>query len=161
MKALVFTGKEKLSYKSTPSPSPNTGEELIKVNAAGICGSDMHAYHGLDKRRTPPLILGHEISGIIERSKKNVVVNPLVTCGKCYECQNEIEHLCQTRGLIGMSEPKKRNGGFAEYVNIPKKNLHYISDINLITKLALTEPTAVSYHAIQLAIKQRILLTIL
>ena len=156
MKALVFTDKEKLSYQSIPSPIPKEDEELIKVNATGICGSDMHAYHGHDDRRLPPLILGHEISGVIENSKKNVVINPLVTCGKCYECQNEIEHLCQSRGLIGMSKPTERQGGFAEYVSVPKKNLHYTNNTDLIAKLALTEPTAVSYHAIQLAIQHSI-----
>ena len=51
-------------------------EELVKVNATGICGSDMHAYHGHDERRLPPLILGHEISGVIENSKKNVIFDP-------------------------------------------------------------------------------------
>ena len=156
MKALVFTNKEKLNYQTMPSPIPKEEEELIKVNAAGICGSDMHAYHGHDERRLPPLILGHEISGVIENSKENVVINPLVTCGKCYECQNGIEHLCQTRGLIGMSKPTERHGGFAEYVSVPKKNLHYTNNADLISKLALTEPTAVSYHAIQLAIQHSI-----
>jgi len=156
MKALVFTKKEKLSYQSMPSPIPKEGEELIKVNAVGICGSDMHAYHGHDDRRLPPLILGHEISGVIENSNETVVVNPLVTCGNCYECKNEIEHLCQTRSLIGMSKPVERHGGFAEYISVPKKNLHNINNSDLVSKLALTEPTAVSYHAIQLAIKHSI-----
>ena len=65
MKALVFTDKEQLEYQSVPSPTPKGEELLVKVSAAGICGSDMHAYHGFDDRRIPPLILGHEISGTI------------------------------------------------------------------------------------------------
>ena len=68
MKALVFTDKEQLQYQSVPSPTPKGEELLVKVSAAGICGSDMHAYHGFDDRRIPPLILGHEISGTIENS---------------------------------------------------------------------------------------------
>jgi len=127
-----------------------------KVSAAGICGSDMHAYHGFDDRRIPPLILGHEISGTIENSKENVIINPLITCGNCYECKNGIEHLCQTRSLIGMSKPAERHGGFAEFVSVPKKNLHYTNKKNILLQLALTEPTAVSFHAIELAKKHSI-----
>ncbi len=79
MKALVFTDKEQLEYQSMPSPTPKEEELLVKVSAAGICGSDMHAYHGFDDRRIPPLILGHEISGTIENSNENVIINPLIT----------------------------------------------------------------------------------
>ena len=134
MKALVFTDKEQLEYQSEPSPTPKGEELLVKVSAAGICGSDMHAYHGFDDRRIPPLILGHEISGTIENSKENVIINPLITCGNCYECKNGIEHLCQTRSLIGMSKPAERHGGFAEFVSVPKKNLHYTNKKNILLR---------------------------
>ena len=70
MKALVYTGTEKLEYKDFNDPSIINGESIIKVSASGICGSDMHAYHGKDERRIPPLILGHEVSGIIEQGSK-------------------------------------------------------------------------------------------
>ena len=58
MKALVYTDIEKVVYKDYEDPIIKSGESLIKVNASGICGSDMHAYHGKDERRVPPLILG-------------------------------------------------------------------------------------------------------
>ena len=67
MKALVYTGTEKLEYKNFDDPNIVNDESIIKVSASGICGSDMHAYHGKDERRIPPLILGHEVSGIIEK----------------------------------------------------------------------------------------------
>ena len=156
MKALVFTDKEKLEYQSMPMPVIKEQELLVKVSGAGICGSDMHAYHGFDSRRIPPLILGHEISGTIENSDQSVIVNPLVTCGSCYECKNEIDHLCQSSSFIGMSKPIERHGGFAEYVSVPKKNLHYINKTNILSTLSLTEPTAVSLHAIELAKKHSI-----
>ena len=70
MKALVYTGTEKLEYKDFNDPSLINGESIIKVSASGICGSDMHAYRGKDERRIPPLILGHEVSGIIEQGSK-------------------------------------------------------------------------------------------
>ena len=108
------------------------GEELIKVSAAGICGSDMHAYHGLDERRIPPLILGHEISGINQTDNNPVVINPLITCGKCQECLDGREHLCLNRELLGMTKPVARAGGFAEFVAAPSQNIFSVlSSANL------------------------------
>ena len=81
MQALVYTGTEKLEYKEFKDPNLVDGESIIKVSASGICGSDMHAYHGKDERRIPPLILGHEVSGVIEKGSqkgKKVVLNPLI-----------------------------------------------------------------------------------
>ena len=86
MKALVYTGVEKLIYQEEKNPVEINGESILKVHASGICGSDMHAYHGKDERRIPPLILGHEVSGTILNGKlknKTAVLNPLITCRKC------------------------------------------------------------------------------
>ena len=69
MHALVYTDTKKLVYREEKNPKFVNGESIIKVSASGICGSDMHAYHGKDNRRIPPLILGHEISGIIDKGK--------------------------------------------------------------------------------------------
>ena len=86
MKALVYTGVEELSYREEKNPVEKPDESILEVQASGICGSDMHAYHGKDERRIPPLILGHEVSGTIEKGSqkgKKVVLNPLITCGGC------------------------------------------------------------------------------
>ena len=101
MHALVYTGTEQLEYMQFKDPDLIDGESIIKVSASGICGSDMHAYHGKDERRIPPLILGHEVSGIIEKGTnrgKKVVLNPLITCGECSYCKNECcnEDGCKT-----------------------------------------------------------------
>ena len=69
MKALVYTGVQELVYREEKNPKETEGESIIKVQASGICGSDMHAYHGQDERRNPPLILGHEVSGQIQKGK--------------------------------------------------------------------------------------------
>ena len=69
MRALVYTDTQKLIYKEENEPKLIKGESIIKVSASGICGSDMHAYHGKDNRRIPPLILGHEISGTVKQGK--------------------------------------------------------------------------------------------
>ena len=103
MQALVYTDTQKLIYREEKNPKLVKGESIIKVSASGICGSDMHAYHGKDERRVPPLILGHEISGIIEKGNetgKKVVLNPLITCGLCSYCKNGREHLCSKRIIL-------------------------------------------------------------
>ena len=127
MQALVYTDTETLIYREEKNPKLINGESIIKVTASGICGSDMHAYHGRDERRIPPLILGHEISGIIHKGKdigKKVILNPLITCGVCDYCKDEREHLCSKRIILGMNKPIERQGGFAEYVSC----LLYTSD---------------------------------
>jgi len=156
MKALVYTNKEELTYKDFNNPVLVNGESIIKVSASGICGSDMHAYHGKDERRIPPLILGHEISGIIEEGShkgKKVVLNPLITCGECRYCKSEREHLCPKRVLLGMNRPIERQGGFAELVLVPDKNIYELPKDLEMKKAPIAEPTAVSLHAVELSEK--------
>ena len=154
MHALVYTGTQKIDYREEKDPIIKPGESLIKVQASGICGSDMHAYHGNDERRVPPLILGHEISGVSLGGKlknKNVVINPLISCENCEYCKNSREHLCPNRTMIGMSTPIKREGGLAELVSVPEKNIYEIPKSLSIKEAALSEPAAVALHAVLLA----------
>ena len=154
MKALVYTGLKNISYREEKNPQKKAGESIIKVAASGICGSDMHAYHGNDERRIPPLILGHEVSGTSLDGKyknKNVVINPLISCERCDYCKNEREHLCPERSMIGMSTPIKREGGLAELVSVPEKNIFEAPKNLSIKEAALAEPTAVALHAVLLA----------
>jgi threonine dehydrogenase-like Zn-dependent dehydrogenase len=114
----------------------------------------MHAFHGNDERRIPPLILGHEVSGTSLDGKfknKDVVINPLISCEKCDYCKNEREHLCPKRTMIGMSTPIKREGGLAELVSVPEKNIFEVPKKLSIKEAALAEPAAVALHAVLLA----------
>ena len=113
----------------------------------------MHAYHGNDNRRIPPLILGHEVSGVINKGKdigKKVVLNPLITCGKCNYCTNKREHLCPKRIILGMNRPIERQGGFAEYVSIPDKNIYELPKNLNMKEAPIAEPCAVALHAVEL-----------
>tara|TARA_Y100000590_G_scaffold71167_1_gene78091 strand:- start:1832 stop:2836 length:1005 start_codon:yes stop_codon:yes gene_type:complete len=151
MKALVYTNVEELIYREEKNPIEKSGESILKVQASGICGSDMHAYHGKDERRIPPLILGHEVSGKILNGKyknKTVVLNPLITCGKCEFCANEREHLCPERVLLGMNRPYERQGAFAEFITAPEQNVYEIPERLDAKEAAVAEPTAVSLHAV-------------
>ena len=156
MQALVYTGTQTLVYREEKNPKVVNGESIVKVSASGICGSDMHAYHGNDNRRIPPLILGHEISGTIDKGNfagKKVILNPLITCGKCEFCINRREHLCNKRIILGMNKPIVRQGGFAEYVSIPDKNIYELPKTLDIKEAPIAEPTAVALHAVELGEK--------
>ena len=153
MQALVYTDTQTLIYREEKNPKLLNGESIIKVSASGICGSDMHAYHGHDNRRIPPLILGHEVSGVVNKGKeigKKVVLNPLITCGKCNYCTNKREHLCPKRIILGMNRPIERRGGFAEYVSIPDKNIYELPKNLNMKEAPIAEPCAVALHAVEL-----------
>ena len=153
MKALVYTGPNELVFRDEPDAVPRNDEVLVKVDAVGICGSDMHAYHGYDSRRPAPLILGHEAAGIAMSGRlegRRVTINPLVTCGVCAFCLDGRSHLCRERQILSMMP---RPGAFAELVCVPEQNLVEVPDSLDIVKAALAEPVAVSYHAVQLGLK--------
>ncbi|MCP5408457.1 MAG: alcohol dehydrogenase catalytic domain-containing protein [Chromatiaceae bacterium] len=152
MKALVYTDTLEVQYRDEPDPVPAPGEALIKLEAVGICGSDMHAYHGHDARRVPPLILGHEAVGVVQngaRQGRRVVLNPLMTCGNCDHCQGGRSNLCAARELIGM----RVAGAFAQYVTIPERNLLDMPQEMNPVIASLAEPAATSLHAIYLVEK--------
>ena len=141
MKALVYTRPHEVTYRDEPDPAPAADEVLLGIDAAGICGSDMHAYHGRDPRRNPPLILGHELCATIlagARKGARVTVNPLITCGRCDYCLTGRNNLCSDRTMIGMTRP----GGFAERMTIPESSLIAIPQGMSARQAALTEPAA-------------------
>ena len=148
MKALVYTGPNTLVLREERDPVPRAGEVLVRVTACGICGSDMHGYHGHDDRRPAPLILGHEASGHVvdsPRAGERVTINPLVTCGHCDACLDGRMHLCAERVIISLPA---RPGAFAEYVSVPEANLVSVPDRLDHVQSALAEPIAVAYHAV-------------
>ncbi len=150
MKALVYTANKEMTYRDEPEPDRADGDALIAIESVGICGSDMHAYLGHDERRVPPLILGHEAVGRViegDRPGQKVVLNPLITCGKCQHCLGGRQNLCAERDLIGMY----RAGAFAEQITIPQRNLIEVPDDMSSAHAALTEPGATALHAILLA----------
>lgn len=124
MKALVWTNPNEMIVKEIDKPIPHKGEVLIHVFAAGICGSELSGYKGENSLRKPPLVMGHEFSGMVEDigadvdsslNGRNVVINPLISCKKCHFCRNGFENLCLNFSLVGAH----RQGAFAEWVVVP------------------------------------------
>ena len=148
MKALVYTAPEQIELRDEPDPQAGAGEVLVKVEAVGICGSDMHAFLGHDARRPAPLILGHEACGTALAGRyegQRVVVNPLVSCGHCDACQGGRANLCAARQIISMPP---RPGAFAELAVIPERNLLPVPEGMDGAAAALTEPVATALHGV-------------
>lgn len=147
MKALVQTAPNTLVYRDEPQPEPRAGEALIRVEAVGICGSDLHAIHGHDSRRPTPIILGHEAAGRVldgPLAGQRVAVNPLWVPMDCPFAQEGRPHLSPRREILSMPP---RPGAFAEWVRAPIENLVPIPEDMPAREAALAEPIAVAYHA--------------
>jgi alcohol dehydrogenase len=150
MKALVYTAPNEVTFREEPDPVPAAGEVLLRIDAVGICGSDMHAFHGHDPRRNPPLILGHELVGTIiggADAGRRATANPLIHCGECDYCVQDRNNLCSNRAMVGMTRP----GAYAELMTIPAKSLIAIPQDMSDRAAALTEPAATALHAVSLA----------
>ncbi len=148
MKALVYTAPFEIVFRDEPDPAPSNDVVVVKVEAVGICGSDMHAYHGHDSRRPPPLILGHEAAGVVAsgpRAGERVTINPMIVDPECPLALRGEPHLSPTRQLVSMPAWP---GAFAQYLRVPVSNLVAIPDGMSSVHAALAEPLAVSYHAI-------------
>lgn len=153
MKAAVWHGGKDIRIEEVPKPEIKDDEVLIRVRAAGICGSEVHAYAGESKRRTPPLIMGHEFTGeITEVGKKGegvhigdrVVVDPIIRCETCEQCVIGRSNICKNMRLLGLHRP----GAFAEYVAVPSKNCIRLIDSVSFEEGALVEPLSVGVHAV-------------
>jgi 2-desacetyl-2-hydroxyethyl bacteriochlorophyllide A dehydrogenase len=153
MKALVYTAPNEVTYRDEPRAERQSAEDaLLRIEAVGICGSDMHAYHGHDPRRNPPLILGHEFAGeVIEgpMQGKRVTGNPLIACGVCDYCVQGRSNLCSNRSMVGMT----RSGAYADLMSIPAKCLIELPEGMDAVKAAVTEPAATALHAIHMAMR--------
>lgn len=152
MKALVYIGPNELIFRDVPDPVPDDSAVLIRVEAVGICGSDMHAYHGLDERRPAPLILGHEAAGQAMTGRfagRNVAINPLVTDPSDPWAARGRANLSPSRQIISMPA---RPGAFADYTLIPECNLCPLPEGFDIERAALAEPLAVSWHSVRRAL---------
>jgi alcohol dehydrogenase len=155
MRALVYTQPNEVQLQDRPMPEAAPGEVVLQIEAVGICGSDMHAWHGHDPRRKPGLVLGHEFVGRIAESAaagfevgQRFTGNPLITCGRCEYCVQGRNNLCANRTMVGMTRP----GAFAEFMCIPAASLIAMPQDLTYRSAALTEPAATAWHAINLTL---------
>jgi len=150
MKALVWKGGQTFGLSDMPEPKPTTGQVVIKVAAAAICGSDFHL---ADFGAQPPLIPGHEVAGTVAEIGSGVngimvgdrvALDPVQRCGSCWACRNGVDHLCMNCRHLGDREVP---GGWAQYVAVDAANVHKIAQNVNFSEACLAEPTAVCYQS--------------
>jgi L-iditol 2-dehydrogenase len=161
MKALLLRAYNQLEYTDVPEPEIKDDEVLIQIKACGICGSDVHGMDGSTGRRIPPLVMGHEASGVIVKVGEQVsawqvgervTFDSTIYCGECYYCQQEQINLCDNRRVLGVScDEYRQHGAFAEYVAVPQRILYRLPDAVSFIHGAMTEPISIAVHAISLA----------
>jgi threonine dehydrogenase-like Zn-dependent dehydrogenase len=153
MHALLYTESHDLEVREVVPPKPSADEVLVRVEAAGICASDVHGVLTRSPRRTPPLIMGHELTGEVIGAGggdgehligTHVAVNPQVTCGDCRQCRSGHENICGRRNLVGGTRP----GGFAELVSVPLRCVHPLAAGAAADILVFGEPLATCLHAL-------------
>lgn len=161
MKALVLTAYNEFDFKDVPQPDLAPDEALVRVKSCGICGSDVHGMDGSTGRRQPPVIMGHEAAGVIESVGKAVsawrpgdrvtfdsTIYPLAD----WFTRKGLYNLSENRMVLGVSCGEyRRNGAFAEYVNVPQHILYRVPEGVSFDHAAMVEPAAVALHAISLS----------
>jgi L-iditol 2-dehydrogenase len=158
MKALLLTDYKKLYVVDMPVPDVADDEVLVRVRACGICGSDIHGYDGSTGRRIPPLVMGHEAAGVIERVGRDVhgftvgervSCDSTVSCGTCDFCRRGQINLCDNRTVLGVScGDYRRHGAFAEYVAVPSRILYKLPATLPFERAALIEAVSIAVHAV-------------
>lgn len=159
MKALLL--KEYMQLEVTEVPEPEIGPEdlLVRVRACGICGSDIHGLDGSTGRRIPPLVMGHEAAGVIEKIGSavtkwkvgdRITFDSMISCGKCHFCRAGKTNLCDNRMVLGVScGDYRRHGAFAEFVAVPQHICYALPDELSFEHAALIEAVSVAVHAVE------------
>jgi L-iditol 2-dehydrogenase len=155
LKAIVKEKKgfDNIIFKDVPIPKINDNELLIRVKAAGICGTDIHIYYD-EYPYWPPVILGHEFSGVIEETGKNIKnfkIGDRVTsephqrvCGICKYCRTGLIHLCSEKRSPGWGI----DGAMTTYIKLPERLLHKLPDNVSFLEGAVIEPASTVTHAV-------------
>ncbi|MDR1979803.1 MAG: Zn-dependent oxidoreductase [Synergistaceae bacterium] len=157
MRAVYVKKPGSLEVMELPAPSVGKGEALVRVRAAGICGSDMHIYHGTNPLAEYPRVIGHEFAGeIVALGEEatpgkqalsvgdHVAVDPVTSCGACYPCSVGRRNVCSRLKVFGVHQ----DGGMTEYVSVPAANAHVVPKEWSWEKAAMTEPFSIAANVL-------------
>lgn len=158
MKASTFLGNHTFEVREVPMPVPGPGEVVVRNAVCGVCGTDVHIYHGEPGSAdvNPPGVLGHEYSGVVEavgegvtalKPGDHVTVDPNIYCGQCEHCRDGKKQLCEHMEAIGVT----RDGGFAQFSLVPEAQAFLLSKDLPLEFGAMAEPVACCIHGIDRA----------
>lgn len=156
MKGAFYQGNKVVTIGESPPRAPGLGEVRLRVAYSGICGTDYHVYLGhMDHRVIPPLVIGHEMSGVVAETGEGVtglkagdkvVVRPLAPCRQCPACRAGYSHICEKINVLGVDSP----GTFQDSWTVPAETLHRLPDEIDMKEAAVIEPVAVAAHDVRL-----------
>jgi L-iditol 2-dehydrogenase len=153
MKQAVMTSPGKIEFRDVPVAEPGPGQALVRMKRIGVCGSDIHVYHGKHATTPYPVVQGHEVSGVIERlgpgvrgfkPGEKVTIQPQVTCGTCYPCRHGAYHICDNLKVMGF----QTTGAGSEFFAVEASKLLKFPAFLSFEHGAMVEPVAVGVHAI-------------
>lgn len=148
----VMTEPGKISFRTVPVPEPGSDQVLVKIKRIGVCGSDIHVYHGTHPYTKYPVTQGHEVSGVIVKTGiyahkypigQRVVIEPQVFCGRCYPCLHGRYNLCEELKVMGF----QTTGTASDYFAVDESKVTPIPDTVSYDEGALIEPLSVTIHA--------------
>jgi L-iditol 2-dehydrogenase len=153
MKQAVMIAPGQIEFRQVEKPTPKDTEVLMQTKRIGVCGSDIHVFHGLHPYTSYPVVQGHEVSGIVAAVGKNVkgiavgdkmTFTPQVTCGECYPCQHGMYHLCEKLKVMGF----QTGGAAQEFFALPEWNVFKLPGDMPLDQAAMIEPVSVAVHAV-------------
>jgi L-iditol 2-dehydrogenase len=156
MKRINLVSDANFVGEEVPIPEISEDEVLVEVHVSGICGSDMHSYHGTHPYVSFPIVMGHEFSGVVSQVGaranrdllgKRVTVEPSLVCGECYNCKHGKYNICKKLKVLGC----QTDGAFAQYVKAPANKIYVLPDSVSFEDGAMVEPLAVAVHAVRQA----------
>ncbi len=153
MKQAVMTAPGKIEFCNVERPVPKANEVILQTRRIGVCGSDIHVYHGLHPYTGYPVVQGHEIGGVVAdvgadvtsvKVGDKITFLPQVTCGVCYPCTHGMPHICESLKVMGF----QTGGAAQEYFALPEENVVKLPDSMSLDRAAMIEPISVVVHAI-------------
>ena len=154
MKQAVMVEPGKIEFRQVEKPTIQDGEILMQTKRIGVCGSDIHVFHGKHPYTSYPVVQGHEVGGVVAEVGQGVegiavgdkvTFTPQVVCGECYPCQHGMYHVCEKLKVMGF----QTGGAGQEYFVLPEWNVFKLPDDMTLEHAAMIEPVSVAVHAVR------------